>query len=69
MAGLDYEDWRFRAACVGHDPELWFPDAMADSTFALGVCAGCVVLDACHKAGVGQDGIWGGLLAGDRRRF
>jgi WhiB family redox-sensing transcriptional regulator len=62
------KDWTDLAACVGHDPELWFP--LGDGAQAKAVCAACPVRADCLRfaldAGL-DDGIFGGLDAGDRR--
>lgn len=63
------------AACIGHDPELWFPVATDgrtrsqvycnDSTTALRICADCPLSArmTCAKRavdGMERDGIWAG---------
>ncbi len=57
-------DWRERAACVGHDPELWFPGPGGDSGGrAKRVCAICPVAAECLRfalRGPEHYGIWAG---------
>jgi WhiB family redox-sensing transcriptional regulator len=69
------------AHCVGSsvDPDEWFPlsaeppKARSQASHALALCAGCPVRAAClelslrHWNDVGRYGIWGGMLAPDRR--
>lgn len=62
MAGLDHDDWRLSAACAGQDPELWFPDMHDDTEYPLRVCRSCPVIAKCRLAGVGESGIWGGVV-------
>ncbi|MFA5711993.1 WhiB family transcriptional regulator [Mycolicibacterium sp.] len=60
-------DWRQRAACIGHDPELWFPKPRDTTTAerAEAICARCPVINACRRAAKReQHGIWAG-----RHRF
>jgi WhiB family redox-sensing transcriptional regulator len=68
-------NWRDRAACLGEDPELFFPDgntapALVQTERAKAVCRRCEVAEACLKWATesGQDaGVWGGLSEGQRR--
>ena len=68
-------DWRHRAACVGLDQDLFFPLGSAEASDAecdraKEVCRGCAVRESCLEwaleVGV-DDGIFGGLTAGERR--
>jgi WhiB family redox-sensing transcriptional regulator len=67
--------WRDRAACLGGDPELFFPDgntgpARLQTEKAKAVCRRCPVVEACLKWAMesGQDaGVWGGLSESGRR--
>lgn len=56
--------WRARAACAGHDADLFFSGVPADVELAKSVCAGCPVRDRCAdfalKTGV-RDGVWAGM--------
>lgn len=60
------------AACVGEDPELFFPLVESDSAKALAraVCRRCPVLLACLDWAVRHgeaDGVWGDTTASQRR--
>jgi WhiB family redox-sensing transcriptional regulator len=67
--------WRDRAACLGEDPELFFPigntgPALLQIAEAKAVCRRCEVVDSCMKWAIesGQDtGVWGGLSEDERR--
>ncbi|MBC7558190.1 MAG: WhiB family transcriptional regulator [Dermatophilaceae bacterium] len=67
--------WRDRAACLGVDPELFFPigntgPALLQIEEAKAVCGRCEVLEACLSWAVEsrqEDGVWGGLSADERR--
>lgn len=60
-----------RAACIGFDPELWFPDghgfeAVAVSRKARAICFECPVQAECFDVAMARDeryGIWGGFGA------
>lgn len=59
--------WCDNAACVGQDPDLFFPigttgPAAEQADEAKAICAGCRVRDACLDWAVehGELGIWGG---------
>lgn len=48
----DSGDWRDRAACTDHHPELWFPESggrgVADPyRHARAICGSCTVRDDC----------------------
>lgn len=62
------DDWRKRAACVGKDPEIWFPDPSDREGIrkAVDVCAGCPVRAECANLAVanGEEvGVWAGVWA------
>ncbi len=67
--------WRDRAACLGEDPELFFPvgntgPSLLQIAQAKAVCDRCEVAEACLKWAIatGQDaGVWGGLSEVERR--
>ena len=64
-------DWRARAACLGRDPETFFPDP-ADrdgEDEAVAICETCPVRTECladamgsetYRTTSGRHGIWGG---------
>ena len=66
--------WRNRAACLGENPELFFPigntyPALLQMEEAKVVCRRCEVVETCLKwaSESGQDsGVWGGLSADER---
>jgi WhiB family redox-sensing transcriptional regulator len=68
-------DWRHRGACIGIDPELFFPTgtgAAADrqAAEAKAVCVLCPVREDCLAWALRkgeQGGIWGGLDQDERR--
>jgi hypothetical protein len=70
-------DWLARAACVGADPEIFFPTAedgpvlAAQERLAKTVCTGCPVRSACLAWALHAlpDGIAGGLTPKERRAF
>ena len=67
--------WIEQAACVGQDPELFFPigstgPAVRQTERAKAVCALCPVRGACLRWALDtcQDaGVWGGLDEEERR--
>ncbi|MFB8245666.1 WhiB family transcriptional regulator [Streptomyces sp. NPDC055952] len=66
--------WLREAACIGEDPELFFPlverETDARVAEARAVCRRCRVLLACRSWAIehGEDaGIWGGTTARQRR--
>jgi WhiB family redox-sensing transcriptional regulator len=67
--------WRDRAACLGKDPELFFPDgntgpALLQLKEAKAVCRQCEVVETCLRWAIesGQNtGVWGGLSEEERR--
>jgi WhiB family transcriptional regulator, redox-sensing transcriptional regulator len=74
---IDYDtDWRAVGACLGADPDLFFPIAVGDAAGAqvqraLRICGGCQVRQQCLDFAVrtGEShGIWGGTTPDDRVR-
>jgi len=67
--------WRDRAACLGVDPDLFFPigstgPALVQLEVAKVVCGRCEVVEPCLNWAVEsrqEDGVWGGLSADERR--
>ncbi len=67
--------WRNRAACLGEDPELFFPvgntgPALLQIEEAKAVCRRCEVVQTCLERAMesGHDfGVWGGMSEGERR--
>ncbi len=68
-------DWRHRAACIGEDPELFFPigstgPAMLQTEEAKQVCRRCEVREQCLEWALENrldHGVWGGLSEDERR--
>ena len=69
-----------RAACLDHDPELWFPDPADTITerYAKRICGDCPGKAACldvamrRERDTGKDsrtGIWGGLGPVERAKL
>jgi WhiB family transcriptional regulator, redox-sensing transcriptional regulator len=69
-------DWRHEAACLEHDPEIFFPSGATGPVWqelerAKAVCRPCPVRAHCLQWALdtGQDsGVWGGLSEGERHR-
>lgn len=68
-------DWRERAACAGHDQEIFYPGKGETARPAKTICAGCPVIDEClafilaAEAGTPRahrHGIWAGLNGAQR---
>lgn len=63
-------DWRERAACIEHDPDLFFPNGntrpdKALAARAAAVCAICPVVADCRRDALVTPrtvGVWGGEL-------
>jgi WhiB family transcriptional regulator, redox-sensing transcriptional regulator len=68
-------DWRHEAACLGCDPEVFFPSGRTGSTWlelqrAKAICRACPVQAHCLDWAVEneeQSGVWGGLSESERR--
>ncbi|MGH8901211.1 MAG: WhiB family transcriptional regulator [Egibacteraceae bacterium] len=69
--------WRNRAACLGEDPEMFFPigttgPALEQTKTAKAVCRQCPVATKCLEwaLATGQtNGVWGGLSEEERRKL
>lgn len=57
------KDWRSEAACVGMDPEIWFPTNKAETEVARSICRTCPVVGACLSSAMSQPtvGVWGAM--------
>jgi WhiB family redox-sensing transcriptional regulator len=67
-------DWRNEAACLGSDPELFFPEPGGDYVMARRICAGCPVAADCLSFALSlgdcdESGIYGGVGARHRRKL
>jgi|HubBroStandDraft_2_1064218.scaffolds.fasta_scaffold37309_2 WhiB family transcriptional regulator, redox-sensing transcriptional regulator len=68
--------WRGGAACLNHDPDLFFPEGTAGPALlqvdrAKQVCQSCPVLAPCLGFALRHGeafGIWGGATAEERRQ-
>jgi len=68
-------DWLDQAACLGEDPELFFPPSTAGPHLeqinaAKAVCSRCPVRDECLEWSLAtrqDEGIWGGMTGEERR--
>jgi WhiB family transcriptional regulator, redox-sensing transcriptional regulator len=61
-----------RAACIGIDPDMFFPERGASLREAKAVCAGCVVRQECLEyalANAEKCGVWGGMSERQRRHL
>lgn len=62
-----------RGACVGKDPDLWFPGRGPNSAnTAKAVCQGCPVRELCLEYALEakeEFGIWGGTTPTERKRM
>lgn len=68
--GWGAADWRLRAACRGMPTALFFSEQGRRAAKARAVCAACPVKTECLKEGLECEyGIFGGLLARERRRL
>lgn len=66
---IDMPAWFTDAACVGTDPEAFFPEKGQPSNAARRVCAGCEIRVACGEYAIVRPeltGLWGGM--GERER-
>jgi len=74
-AGFDRASWRESAACRDAETELFFPiskvgPAVAETSRAKEICAGCPVRQACLTYALATNqvyGIWGGYDEDERR--
>lgn len=68
------QEWQTRAACVGMDTEIWFPEGnsiedQAKREHAKRICCRCPVRVTCLNWAIRQHiehGIWGGMTAAER---
>lgn len=68
-------NWSDRAACLGADPDLFFPVgsggvAVHDTAAAKAICSACPVIGDCRSYAFHTRqtfGVWGGLDEEERR--
>jgi WhiB family redox-sensing transcriptional regulator len=64
------ESWMAHGACLGVDPELFFPETGSNAKPAKQVCAVCPVREQCLAFSIREHihyGVWGGASERDRR--
>ena len=64
--------WRFRGACRGLDPEIFYPLSDEEAGAAKDVCASCTVRQQCLDYALAnreREGVWGGATEKERRRI
>lgn len=67
--------WRDEAACLGADPNIFFPHSQGTTVFSMhakAICRGCRVRSECLDYAVSNGmgyGIWGGLTARTRKEM
>lgn len=60
--------WQALGACVGADPNIFFPTRGEDTREAKKICSGCSVKEECLDFGINEKfGIFGGLSERQRR--
>ena len=79
LFGRVYRQARCATSCL--EPDEWFPltadvgSAREQAARAIAICAGCPVRADClelslrHSFGIGAHGVWGGLVAEERREL
>ena len=70
--GQSKTSWRTLALCLGHDPDLWFPQESDGGANAIRICSACPVRLDCLEWAIEhneRNGIWGGLSARKRQRL
>lgn len=63
-------EWQDEAACIGVDPEIFFPTRGVPSEPAKKICAGCPVRVECLEYAEREllkHGVWGGLSERQRK--
>ena len=64
--------WRQRGACVGLDPDVFYPPTDEDAGEAKRICSTCQVREPCLEFALSTreaEGIWGGTTSRERRRM
>ena len=64
--------WRYRGACRGLDPEIFYPLSDEEAGPAKDVCATCTVRQQCLEFALAnreREGVWGGATEKERRRI
>ena len=68
---LEHPEWMADGACVGQDPEVFFPPPGLNqyANAAKKICARCPVAQTCLQYALDHEeahGIWGGMSARQR---
>jgi WhiB family redox-sensing transcriptional regulator len=69
---IDDDHWREQAACLGIDPQVFYPADDDEAEQARAICANCEVRVECLEYALARrekDGVWGGATERDRRRI
>ena len=64
--------WRFRGACRGHDPEIFYPASEEEAGPAKDVYGSCTVRQQCLEFALTnreREGVWAGATEKERRRI
>ena len=64
--------WRFRGACRGLDPDIFYPASEEEAGPAKVVCGTCAVRQQCVEFALTnreREGVWGGATEKERRRI
>ena len=64
--------WRYRGACRGLDPDVFYPVTDEEAGPAKDVCGQCVVRQQCLEFALDnreREGVWGGATEKERRRI
>jgi len=65
------ENWKEAGACIGADPDLFFPISNQADHAAKAICARCIVRVQCLDEALRHDewGVWGGTNEVERRKI
>ena len=64
--------WRYRGACRGLDPDIFYPASDEEAGPAKAVCGSCPVRQQCLEFALAnreREGVWGGATEKERRRI
>jgi len=64
--------WHAQSACLGHDPEIFFPERgdMAALNAAKAICQSCPVAEQCLEENMAEkDGVFAGMSGRQRREY
>lgn len=72
LSTMSDEDWRGLAACRGTDTDSFYPGKGESGSAAKRICGRCQVISECLEYAMemaDDNGIWGGVGEGERRRM